>query len=62
MNNTNYTSIPSISPNKIINTTVDYINKNHKTDASIYESKNKNRRTGLFICLQIIRIIITILK
>ena len=41
MNNTNYTSIPSISPNKIINTTVDYINKNHKTDASIYESKNK---------------------
>ena len=41
MNNTNYTSIPSISPNKITNTTVDYIKKNHKTDASIYESKNK---------------------
>ena len=41
MNNTNYTLIPSISPNKITNTTVDYIKKNHKTDASIYESKNK---------------------
>ena len=41
MNNTNYTLIPSISPNKITNTTVDYVNKNHKTDASIYESKNK---------------------